>query len=102
MPLLHDVPFTIRVEHDGKFTDTYAVRFHADPGGEVKAELEIPVADLAGGKVEREVTLPHGNYLATVTATGPGGETVSDAVPVPVFAPIPDKPGKPVLVIVTT
>lgn len=99
MPLLHDVPFTIRVVHDGQFTDKYVVRFHADPGGEVKTELEIPVADLAGGKVERQVKLPHGNYLATVTAVGSAGEAVSDSVPVPIFAPIP---GKPVLVIVTT
>lgn len=98
MPILHDKPFTIRVEHDGQFTDKYLVRFHVDPGGEVKAELDIPKADLAGEKVERSVTLPHGNYLATVTAIGAAGQAISDSVPVPVFAPIP---GKPVLVIVT-
>lgn len=98
MPLIHQQPFPIRIQHDGQFTDKYLVRFAADPGGEVKAELEIPVAELADGKVEKSVTLPHGNYVATVTAVGPGGETASDPVPVPVFAPIP---GKPILVVVT-
>jgi hypothetical protein len=93
MPIQHNQPFPIQIQHSGEFTDVFRVRFAKDPGGEEALAMDIPKSELVEGKVEKLVTLPAGNYLASATAKGPGGESLP-SVPqsVPVFAPVPNTP----------
>lgn len=87
----HNLPFFVRVQSPGEFTDRYHVTVT-----DLKTESSVFDVDLTPEQVrnnfEQPVTLPFGSYSATATAIGPEGETSSEPMTFSVLAGLPSKP----------